>query len=112
MLGHIQRNCPNNKNQSTENIENRKGQGEGSSTKRVGRFCDQPLSRKRDRKSKMIASTRCVEAVMYLPVQINGFHTDMLIDSGATASLISVEFFNKMVNQPSLKPVKGDMVAV
>ena len=49
---------------------------------------------------------------MHLPVQINGFHTDMSIDSGATASLISVEVFNKMVNQPSLRPIKGDMVAV
>ena len=78
-------------------IENRKGQGEGSSTKRVGRFCDKPSSRKRARKSKKIAATRCVEAGMYLPVQVNGFHTDMLIDSRATASLISVEVFNKMV---------------
>ena len=111
-LGHIQRNCPYNKNQSTESTENRKGQGEGSSMKRVGRFCDKRSSRKRARKSKRIASTRCVEAGMYLPVQINGIHTDMLIDSGATASLISVEVFNKMANQPILKPVKGQMVAV
>ena len=111
-LGHIQRNCPYNKNQSTESTENRKGQSEGSSMKRVGRFCDKRSSRKRARKSKRIASTRCVEAGMYLPVQINGIHTDMLIDSGATASLISVEVFNQMVNQPILKPVKGEMVAV
>ena len=80
--------------------------------KRVGRFCDKRSSRKRARKSKRIASTRCVEAGMYLPVQINGIHTDMLIDSGATASLISVEVFNQMANQPILKPVKGEMVAV
>ena len=111
-LGHIQRKCPYNKNQSTESIENRKGQGEGSNMKRVGRFCDKRSSRKRARKSKRIASTRCVEAGMYLPVQINGIHTDMLIDSGATASLISVDVFNKMANQPILKPVKGEMVAV
>ena len=111
-LRHIQRNCPYNKNQSTESTENRKGQGEGSNMKRVGRFCDKRSSRKRARKSKRIASTRCVEAGMYLPVQINGINTDMLIDSGATASLISVEVFNKMANQPILKPVKGEMVAV
>ena len=49
---------------------------------------------------------------MYLPVQINGIHTNMFIDSGATASLISVEVFNQMANQPSLKPVKGEKVAV
>ena len=36
----------------------------------------------------------------------------MLIDSGATASLISVKVFNQMANQPSLKPVKGEMVAL
>ena len=111
-LGHSQRNCPYNKNQSTESIENRKGQGEGSNTKRVYRFCDKSSTRKRARKSKGIASTRCVEAGMYLPVQINGIHTDMLIDSGATASLISVEVFHQIANHSSLKPVKGEMVAV
>ena len=46
-MGHIQRSCPYNKNQSTESTENRKGQGEGSNTKRVGRFCEKRLSRKR-----------------------------------------------------------------
>ena len=37
-LGHIQRNCPYNKNQSTESIENRKGQGKGSNMKSEVRF--------------------------------------------------------------------------
>ena len=95
-----------------ESTENRKGQGNGSNMKHVGRFCDKRSSRKRARKGKRIATTRCVEAGMHLPVQINGIHADMLIDSGATSSLISVEFFNQMANQPSLKPDKDEMVAL
>ena len=76
---------------------NRKEAGGVSSVKSVGRFCDKSSSVKGEgRKARRSASARLFEAGMYLPVHINGSKTNMLIDSGATASLISVDVYEKI----------------
>ncbi|MCG7878901.1 MAG: retropepsin-like aspartic protease, partial [Candidatus Thiodiazotropha endolucinida] len=110
-IGHIQRNCPENKHQGSVN---RKEASDETSVKRVGRFCDKNSSRKKKKKTRRTASANFVEAGMYLPVHVNGIKTDMLIDSGATASLISVDVYEKieLAERPRLKPVKGEMVAI
>ena len=109
--GHFQRDCPLIKKSPPEG---NKSAGEDTNAKRVGRFCDKSSTRKKGRKAKRSASARFVEAGMYLPVQINGIETNMLVDSGAAASLISVEVYEMMDkgNKLSLKPVQGEMVAV
>ena len=75
---------------------NRKEAGRGSSIKPVGRFCDKSSSRKKERNVRSSVSARLFEAEMYLPVHINDIKTNVLIDSGATASLISVDVYEKI----------------
>ena len=106
--GHFQRDCPQTKKNRPEG--NKEAVGETNAK----RFCDKSSTRKKGRKAKRSASARHVEAGIYLPVQINGIEINMLVDSGATASLISVEVYEMMNkgNRPCLKPVKGEMVAV
>ena len=105
-LGHFKRNNPLNKTPSTENnVKGRNVEGEAN-TKRVGRSCNKSSTRKKGRKARS-SSAGLVEAGMYLPVQINGIEANMLIDSGATASLISVEVYERIdkKKRPSLNSV-------
>lgn len=78
-IGYFQRTCPLSNSQSTE----------GPIVKIVGRFCDKTSHRKRNHDNMQ----PIVEVGMNLPVRIYGIRKDMLIDSGATASLLSPEVY-------------------
>lgn len=58
--------------------------------------------------------TGLVEAGMYLPVCANSVKTNMLIDSGATASLLSTEIYQSIPakNRPNLQPIHAEMVEI
>ena len=51
---------------------------------------------------------------MYLSVSVFAVKTSMLIDSGATASLLSTDMYYSIPadRRPTLKPVRGEMVAI
>lgn len=116
--GHIQRNCPLNTTESTKSMSAEKDGDSAANVKRVGRFCDKSSIRNRkrqkQRKASVAGGTGLVEAGMYLPVCVNGIKTNMLIDSGATASLLSTEVYQSIPakNRPNLKPIHGEMVAI
>ena len=120
-LGHVQRNCPLNNNQSTKRASGKREIDSTIDVKRVGRFCDkrsvQNGNRRRQRPISVGSNTspqQTVEAGMYLSVSVFGVKTSMLIDSGATASLLSTDmYYSKPADRrPSLKPVRGEMVAI
>lgn len=80
-LGHIKRNCPLNKKESTEGTAKGKEVDRETNAKQVGWSCNKKSTRKMSRKARRSASTGLVEAGMYLPVQINGIEANMLIHS-------------------------------
>ncbi|CAG2249214.1 unnamed protein product [Mytilus edulis] len=50
------------------------------------------------------------DAGMFLKAKVNGIITDLLIDTGATVTVISTKMFKKMSNMPSLIPTERDIL--
>ena len=50
------------------------------------------------------------EAGMFINAKVNGVITNLLIDTGATVTLISAGFFKDMSNMPTLSPSQGDIL--
>ena len=50
------------------------------------------------------------EAGMFINAKVNGVITNLLIDTGATVTLISTVFFKDMSNMPTLSPSQGDIL--
>jgi predicted aspartyl protease len=50
------------------------------------------------------------EAGMFIKAKVNGVITNLLIDTGATVTLISTGFFKDMNNMPTLSPSQRDIL--
>ncbi|CAC5368128.1 Retrovirus-related Pol polyprotein from transposon 412 [Mytilus coruscus] len=50
------------------------------------------------------------DAGMFLKAKVNGIITDLLIDTGATVTVISAKMFQKMSNMPNLIPTERDII--
>ncbi|VDI75288.1 Hypothetical predicted protein [Mytilus galloprovincialis] len=50
------------------------------------------------------------DAGMFLKAKVNGIITDLLIDTGATVTVISTKMFKKMSNMPYLTPTERDIL--
>ncbi|CAC5412259.1 unnamed protein product [Mytilus coruscus] len=50
------------------------------------------------------------DAGMFLKAKVNGIITDLLIDTGATVTVISTKMFQKMLNMPNLIPTERDII--
>jgi predicted aspartyl protease len=50
------------------------------------------------------------EAGMFIKAKVNGVITNLLIDTGATVTLISTGFFKDMNNKPTLSPSQRDIL--
>jgi predicted aspartyl protease len=50
------------------------------------------------------------EAGMFIKAKVNGVTTNLLIDTGATVTLISTSFFKDMNNMPTLSPSQRDIL--
>ncbi|VDI32101.1 Hypothetical predicted protein [Mytilus galloprovincialis] len=50
------------------------------------------------------------DAGMFLKAKVNGIITDLLIDTGATVTVISTKMFKKMSNMPYLIPTERDIL--
>ncbi|CAC5414114.1 unnamed protein product [Mytilus coruscus] len=50
------------------------------------------------------------DAGMFLKAKVNGIITDLLIDTGATVTVISTKMFTKMSNMPNLIPTERDIL--
>ena len=97
--GHIRRNCPKLRNQQYQT--NKRGQPTDGNTRRI--------RSKRKRKhgkntsGNVGASNLCEEAGIYINSEVNGLKTKLLIDTGASLTLLSRKTYDRLVDKPILE---------
>ena len=102
--GHVVRFCPKGRRQNQNG-----GRKKGRNNDDQGKTDTTPVTSDKTPGSVGVHKL-APEAGMFIKAKVNGVNTNLLIDTGATVTLISTSFFKDMNNMPTLSPSQRDIL--
>lgn len=98
--GHIRRNCPKLKRERDSSTRRSEQPKEGNARRIRGK---QRRKNRKSSKGNVGASNLCEEAGIFIDSEVNGLKTKLLIDTGASLTLLSKRIYDKIPDKPVLE---------